>query len=418
MHQGKTFLIIGKVWPEPQSSAAGTRMMQLIEVLVKHGFTITFASTAERGEFSADLERLGVHQKAIKLNDPTFDEFVTGLKPDYVLFDRFMMEEQFGWRVAEFCPEAVRILDTVDLHSLRAARQKAWKERQTFKTHSLLTEEVARREIASILRSDLSLIISDAEFTILKDLFMLDKALLCYLPFLLKPDDFKNREEVPLFEERSHFVTIGNFRHEPNWNAVLWLKEEIWPLIRSRLPGAEMHVYGSYASQKVTQLHKPKDGFLIKGRAPDAIKVIRTARVLLAPLRFGAGLKGKLVDAMLAGTPSVTTDIGAEGMTGKQPVWCGAIENSAESIAEAAASLYENKNAWQDASDMGFRLAKDRFAVENFSNKFISRITGIKENLKAHRDKNFLGSILMQNTVASTKYMAKWIEEKNRKTNH
>lgn len=410
----RSFLIIGKVWPEPSSSAAGTRMIQLIEVLVHHGFSVTFASTAERGEFSADLGSMAADQKQIKLNDPSFDDFIVDLKPDFVLFDRFMMEEQFGWRVAEYCPDAVRILDTVDLHSLRSARHKAWKKGQPFESRFLLTEEIARREIASILRSDLTLIISEAEISILKDIFNLDDDLLHYLPFLLTSEDIKSRDQLPPYKDRKQFITIGNFRHEPNWSAVLWLKEEIWPLIRRKLPGVKMHIYGSYASQKVTQLHNPEQGFLIKGRAPDAIEVISEAKVLLAPLRFGAGLKGKLVDAMLAGTPSVTTDIGSEGMIGKNSVWCGAIENDAESFANAAVSLYSNKSDWEDASDMGFELAKDRFGIEIFRKEVVSRITDLKENLQSHRDKNFLGSILLQNTLASTKYMAKWIEEKNR----
>jgi len=414
MNTQKSFLIIGNVWPEPRSSAAGTRMMQLIEVLVDHGFSVTFASTAERGEFSADLDKMGVDQKEIKLNDPSFDKFVANLLPDFVLFDRFMTEEQFGWRVAENCPESVRILDTVDLHLLRSARQKAWKKGQPFESRFLLTEEIARREVASILRSDLAIVISEAEMSILKNVFMLDEDLLHYLPFLLTSAEIKNREQVPPFEDRKHFITIGNFRHEPNWNAVLWLKEEIWPLINRKIPAAEMHVYGSYASQKVTQLHNPEQGFLIKGRATDALEVIRKAKVLLAPLRFGAGLKGKLVDAMLSGTPSVTTEIGAEGMIGKNSVWCGAIENDAESFVREAVNLYKKKSDWEDASDKGFELAKARFDTENFSNEFVSLILDLKENLQSHRDKNFLGSILLQNTLASTKYMAKWIEEKNR----
>lgn len=414
MHEKNRFLIIGKVWPEPQSSAAGTRMMQLIDILKKNGLSITFASTSERGEFSADLEAVGVHQKKIKLNDPTFDEFVAKLLPDYVLFDRFMTEEQFGWRVADHCPDAVRILDTVDLHSLRSARQKAWNRRESFQPEMLLTEEIALREIASVLRSDLSLVISDAEIRILKKVFMMADDLLYYLPFLLKPEQLKRVGQQPTFEERSHFVTIGNFRHEPNWNAVLWLKEKIWPLIRGRLPDAEMHVYGSYASQKVMQLHNTKQGFLIKGRAKNAIDMIREAKILLAPLRFGAGLKGKLVDAMLAGTPSITTDIGAEGMAAKHMDWCGSIENDAELFAKEAVDLYKNKSAWEEAQNIGYRIAEVQFSMNKFSKQFISRIRGIKENLKAHREKNFLGSILMQNTLASTKYMAKWIEEKNR----
>jgi hypothetical protein len=101
-------------------------------------------------------------------------------------------------------------------------------------------------------------------------------------------------------------------------------------------------------------------------------------------------------------------------MIGKNSVWCGAIENDAESFANAAVSLYSNKSDWEDASDMGFELAKDRFGIEIFRKEVVSRITDLKENLQSHRDKNFLGSILLQNTLASTKYMAKWIEEKNR----
>jgi glycosyltransferase involved in cell wall biosynthesis len=409
-----TFLILGKVWPEPKSSAAGSRMMQLIDVLLEDGFAVTFASTAEESEFSADLKSKGVGQKEIKLNDSSFDEFIATMNPDFVLFDRFMIEEQFGWRVAEFCPDAVRILDTVDLHCLRAARQNAWKKNTSFQLDDLLTEEIARREIASILRSDLSLIISEAEVEILKRIFKLDEKLLHYLPFLLASDDFKNREQLVAFEDRKDFVTIGNFRHEPNWNATLWLKEEIWPRIRASLPGAKMNIYGSYTSQKVMQLHNADHGFLIKGRAPDAIDVISKAKILLAPLRFGAGLKGKLVDAMISGTPSVTTDIGAEGMTSKRSVWCGAIENDAEMFSEAAIGLYNEEAKWKAASKMGVQLAKDRFNVDNYRKEFVFRLTDLKKNLQSHREKNFFGSILLHNTMASTKYMAKWIEEKNK----
>lgn len=408
-------MIIGKVWPEPESSAAGTRMIQLIDVITDHGFSVTFASTAERGEYSADLEKMGVTQVEIKLNDSSFDQFIATLEPDYVLFDRFMTEEQFGWRVAEFCPYAVRILDTVDLHSLREARYKAWKKKEPFRHSSLLSEEVAKREIASIFRCDLTLIISDAELKIISDVFQLDENLLHYIPFLLTSADFENKEQALSFEDRRHFVTIGNFRHEPNWNAILWLKEEIWPLIRAKCPGTQIHVYGSYASQKGFQLHNPQEGFIIKGRAKNAVEVIREAKVLLAPLRFGAGLKGKLVDAMLAGTPSVTTDIGAEGIAYSDSIWCGSIENSAGSFADAAVTLYSNRSNWHDASKLGFEIAKSRFNIDDFSEDFVERITGLNKNLMVHRENNFFGSMLMHHTVNSTKYMAKWIEEKNRK---
>jgi len=114
--------------------------------------------------------------------------------------------------------------------------------------------------------------------------------LIYYLPFMLdniSQDDFI---KMPSFEERRHFVSIGNFLHEPNWDAVQHLKKDIWPLIRKQLPEAELHIYGAYPSQKVFELHNEKEGFIIKGRAQDANQVIGNARLLLAPIRFGAGL--------------------------------------------------------------------------------------------------------------------------------
>lgn len=413
MPDNPNLLIIGKVWPEPTSSAAGSRIMQLIEIFLNSGWETIFSSSAQKSDHSADLSKIGVTEHPVKLNDSSFDEFVRDLKPDVVLFDRYMIEEQFGWRVAENCPDALRILDTIDLHCLRLARQNAWKKNREFKPDDLLTEEMARREIASIYRSDLSLVISDFEIKILNEIFQLDEDLLLYLPYLLDIDKELSVIDSPFFEERKHFVTIGNFKHEPNWNGVLWLKEELWPMIRRELPSAELHIYGSYPSQKVFQLHKPDEGFLVKGRAEDAKEVIRNAKVLLAPLRFGAGLKGKLVEAMQCGTPSVTTTVGAEGIaTGCK--WNGIITDEAQQFANAAVQLYQNMDLWNHSHDAGNEVLRKRFDRAIFEPIFLKRIKKIKENLDNHRKENFIGSMLMHHTMRSTKYMSKWIEEKNR----
>ncbi len=178
----------------------------------------------------------------------------------------------------------------------------------------LLSEEVAKREIASILRCDLSLIISDFEMNILKDVFKISNDLLFYLPFLVEKMKEEDLQELPSFESRKNFVFIGNFLHEPNWNTVQHLKEAVWPFIKKDFPEAVLEVYGAYPSHKVLQLHQPKNGFFIKGRAEDANEVVKNARVVLAPIRFGAGLKGKLLEAMQCGTPSATTSIGSEAM--------------------------------------------------------------------------------------------------------
>ncbi|QLC66305.1 glycosyltransferase family 4 protein [Flavobacterium sp. LPB0248] len=413
MNQIKKLLIIGFVWPEPKSSAAGGRMMQLISIFKENGFEITFASAAQDSNFMVDLSEFGVIKKSIELNSSSFDGFVAELNPDVVLFDRFMVEEQFGWRVIEKCPNAIRILDTEDLHCLRTARQKAFKEKRNFEIHDLLSEEVAKREIASILRCDLSLIISEFEMNILKDVFRISEDLLFYLPFLVDEMREEDLLELPSFKNRSDFVFIGNFLHEPNWNTVQYLKEAIWPSIKKDFPEAVLKVYGAYPSQKVLQLHQSKNGFYIMGRAEEASEIVKNTKVVLAPIRFGAGLKGKLLEAMQCGTPSITTSIGSEAMHENLP-WNGFIEDNPAEFAKKAIELYQNENLWKQSQKNGIEIINKCYQKKDYSEKLISLVNSLLIDSKNHRLHNFMGNLLLHHAFKSTMYMSKWIEAKNK----
>ncbi|GAA0857266.1 glycosyltransferase [Aliiglaciecola litoralis] len=408
----KKLLVIGYVWPEPNSSAAGKHMMSLLAFFSASGYVITYASPALRSDHKADLAALHYQEVEIALNCSSFDDFVVELSPDIVLFDRFMMEEQFGWRVAKACPNAIRILDTEDLHFLRDARHQAFKK-QIPMNDSLLKNDMALREIAAIYRCDLSLIISDYEMEILQAQFNIPSALLVYCPFIVE----QPAESPSLtFEQRAHFVSIGNFRHAPNWDAVLYLKNTIWPLIRTQLPEAELHVYGAYPPPKATQLHAPKQGFFVDGWVDDALSMLSQARVCLAPLRFGAGLKGKLADAMLCKTPSVTSTIGSQGMVGEMD-WPGAIEDDPSAFADQAVKLYVDQNSWQQASLRAQPLLDTRFNADAILMRLAHSISDISENLSQHRLANFTGMMLQHHFHKSTQYMSQWIEAKNaRKT--
>ena len=405
-------LIIGFVWPEPKSSAAGSRMMQLIKSFQDQNYQITFASSCTKTTNAINLEDINVTQVFIKLNDSSFDEFVKELNPDVVLFDRFMTEEQFGWRIAEYCPKARRLLDTEDLHCLRKGRHKALKDKKEF-DDSYLFNDIAKREIASIYRCDLSLMISEVEIDILIKKFKVDKALLMYVPFLLDKNILKTENRLPKYNSRTHFVTIGNFLHEPNYDAVLYLKQSIWPLIRKKLPDAELHVYGAYESQKVSQLNNKKDGLIIKGFAEDVNQTLEKYRVCLATLRFGAGLKGKLIDAMQNGTPCIMTSIAAEGMFGGSEA-NGFVEDNEHEIASKAIELYKNEAIWSDKQENGFEILNTRFNKNHFLNNLFKQIEAIYEDLDNHRLQNFTGTMLHHHSMQSTKYMSKWIEEKNK----
>lgn len=406
----KHLLVIGLVWPEPTSSAAGIRILQLIDLFIGQGFEVTFASAAQESEFSFDLNSKGIQKVSIELNSSDFDAFVKKMNPDMVLFDRYISEEQFGWRVAENCPNAIRVLDTEDLHCLRLERQNSVKKEINFNLQNLLDSDIAKREIASIYRCDLTLMISEYEMSILKNCFKIDSDLLYYLPMFYES---KKVDDLLQFENRNDFVFIGNFIHEPNWDAVKQLKTKVWPLIKKELPHSKLFVYGAYPSQKVLQLQNEKEGFLIMGRAEDAQEVVERAKIMLAPLRFGAGQKGKLLEAMQVGTPSVTTTIGIEGIADNSN-WNGFVADDFETFSASAVALYTNQNLWSEKQKNGFGILQ-QFNSNQFENQFQKRINELYENIREHRRTNFIGNLLYQHSFQSTKFMSKWIEEKNKK---
>ena len=411
--QEKSLLIIGAVWVEPNSSAAGKRMLQLIAQFLERDYKITFASASQKNEKAIDLISLGIDAVAIALNNASFDIFIKELQPTIVLFDRFMMEEQFGWRVAENCPKALRILDTEDLHCLRKTRALCAKQQRNFSINELLKQDITKREIAAILRCDFSLIISTFEMELLKNTFKIADTILMYLPFLFDEINEIYQKNWPSFEERAHFVFIGNFFHKPNVDAVLTLKNEIWTQIREQLPKAEIRIYGAYVNQQIQELYNKKEGFIVKGFAEDANEVVENAKVVLAPLNFGAGIKGKLTEAMLCGTPSVTTTIGVEGMAGDFP-WNGFVADDFSNFALKAVELYTNKPVWEQSQLNGVAIINSVYSKEKNALLFFNKIEKVQQDLEKHRTANFLGSLLQYQTLQATKYMSKWIEEKNK----
>ncbi|MFT4777009.1 MAG: glycosyltransferase involved in cell wall biosynthesis [Oleispira sp.] len=420
-------LIIGYVWPEPNSSAAGSRMMQLIAAMRAQDWQVTFASPAQLSEHMADLAEHDVLCQEIELNNESFDHYITALNPNIVIFDRFMMEEQFGWRVEKFCPDALRVLNTEDLHSLREARQNAIKKghivdiSQPAEIKQYLHSDLAIREVAAIFRSDLILMISSVEIALLIEHFQVPEQQLLYLPFMLSPLKDDDIQQLPSFAERAHFISMGNFRHAPNWDVVLQLKQHIWPLIRQQLPKAEMHIYGAYPPPKATQLHNAKQGFHIKGWADDAKAVFKNARILLAPIRFGAGIKGKFSDAMACGTPSITTSIGAEGMIDCEGLnWSGEIilleemMNDSQAFADAAVTAYQDESAYRKYQQNGFQILNQQYDKNYWQGQLISRLISQSESLPALRQDNFFSLMLRHHSMKSTQYMAQWIEAKNK----
>lgn len=402
----KHLAIIGMVLPEPNSTAAGKRMMQLIDYFKDKNYKISFLCAAQNVEYSEDLTSHDIQVFSIMLNHSSFEETIKSLQPDVVLYDRFVTEEQYGWKMDGICPNAIKILDTEDLHFLRHAREKAYKKGEDVRKTPEITG-VFKREMASILRCDLSLIISEFEYQLLQNHYSIAEEQLCYLPLFAT----KNPLDIS-FAERKNFVSIGNFLHEPNWQTVLKLKK-LWPEIRKRIPNSQLHIYGAYVTEKAQQLHQPKQGFYIMGRAQSVDEVFMKSKVLLAPIPYGAGIKGKLLDAMRCGLPSVTSPMGAEAMHGKLP-WNGFVCETDNDFIDKSVLLYTDNHEWQKAKNNGYTLVEKRYNKAQFYPILSQKILAIEQDISSFRNRNFLGQLLRHHTLQSSKYLGKWIEEKNK----
>ena len=316
------------VWPEPSSSAAGVRLDYLIRLFIREGFELHLSSTAEQGPYSALYEDLdGVYRHNLDPNSSETSAKLAQINPDVVIFDRYPTEEQFSWHVMEACPKAIRILDTEDLHGLRRARQLTLEELENKGglTHLYVAEHeikptsvyntIALREMVSMHRSDLSLVVSDVELSYAQKYYGIPTNQLMYLPIL----------SSRLFGQLNNDMStdacfIGNFKHAPNRDAVHFLRYQLWPHINKALSGqgdanSECHIYGAYMDATMERLHNPSIGFHMKGRVDDVYSTMVGYGVLLAPLRFGAGVKGKILDAISMELPVVTTPIGSEGLS-------------------------------------------------------------------------------------------------------
>ena len=420
----KSLVYLGSVWPEPESSAAGVRSRDLIRIFLSRGWKVTVASIARENSFSERLQSQGIEIRCIAANDPEFDAWIRTQAPDLVLFDRFILEEQFGWRVEKEVPGAARVIDMQDFHALRRARERAFDETGRAEFEPDLIARAGSdlyRELGSIYRSDLTLVISRAELELLKG-FGVPEALLHYFPLICEAP----AGLAPL-EGRAHFAAIGNFRHAPNADAFRWLHSEIWPRIRTALPRAELHVYGAYPSREIVALTDKARGFHVRGQTENAVETLARYRVNLAPLRFGAGLKGKIVDGWRAGTPAVTTPIGAEGFLAAPTGAAGlmdelardgfggaVVEADAEAIARAAIELHESDDLWRRAQFNGARIVASDLNGERHGRLLGERLDGISAGLAQARRANLVGAMLREHQCRSTEYFSRWIETKNR----
>lgn len=412
-------------WPELNATAAGVRIHELLIFFTSQGYSVDFCATSRGEEGRAALHQKGINTHPIAVNDAAFDEWLLNAAPDIVLFDRFVAYEQFGWRVRTLLPNALSILDTEDLHCLRAFRADSLKQETTTSDTSwtgntldlLALNEAAltKRELACIYQCDLTLVVSSFEKSLLINHFKVPADQIFLLPITYSKEHLLKERNSPDFNGREGYFFIGNGFHKPNVDAIKQLYTRIWPAIKKLDPKGQLYIYGAYLPQQVNQWHKPAIGFHIMGQVENVKTPYTKHRVNLAPLRFGAGIKGKLLESFVYGCPSVTTAIGKEGMD-YQSEWPGDIGNSIEEFSEKAAKLYHNEKKWLSIRNQGFLHIDQYFERSQYEAAIKNTIVDLLKNLKNHRASNFIGALLQQQGFQASKYLSLWITEKNKNT--
>ena len=427
-------LFIGQNAPAAHCSAAGVRTRALIEGFVDHGFSVAFAAQAKTDEYTQTaLERSGACTLyEIQANrEECVRNLLQKLQPTVVVFDRFISEEAFSFHVRTVVPSAMMVLDMQDCCFLREGRREACEAAdraevaggdpilEASRFRPLATDVRVSRELGSIHRCDLALVCSRVEMDLLEEMGVSTRKMV-YAPFFV--DALARRGQIsPAFESRRRgFVTIGTMKHAPNRDGLDWLFHHVWPLVRKDLDGATVTVYGAHFSDHHTkQYHRPDLGFEVGGWLEEErlLQTLEQHRVMLAPLRYGAGLKGKIVDGWIAGCPCVTTSVGAEGMSSEGADAFGGIVDGvvdSASFAEACVRLHEEKSIWEKKRVLGFRALSVGFDRDHHHRAIRERICDALVNLDERRSSDFTQSMLWHHNNRSTEFFSRWIELKEK----
>jgi GT2 family glycosyltransferase len=345
-------LVIEACMLTPDQDSGSVRTQAMLEIAIEMGSKVTFVADnlEHRQPYVAGLQQRGI--------EVLFAPYVTsiagmlearGAEFDVVIVARHYIAVKHLDAIRRFAPRAIVAFDTVDLHFLRSERLAELDGGAAAKAAARASRD---EELEVIRRADVTLVVSPIEVEVLRREAPEAKVLL--LSNIHEPIGGGR----PL-AERDGIVFIGGFQHPPNTDAVLWYAREILPLLRARLPGVKTTIVGSKVPATIRALAAPD--FVVAGYVPDVAPYFTGCRVSIAPLRYGAGVKGKVNLAMSYGLPVVATSAAVEGMH-LRPGDDVLIADDAESFAVAIERLYRDDLLWNHLAAGGVENIRRHFS--------------------------------------------------------
>jgi glycosyltransferase involved in cell wall biosynthesis len=345
-------LVVDACMLTPDLDSGSMRMRAILEILTALKCKVTFvADNLEyRQPYVGELAQRGI--------EVLFQPYVRsiadllskrGREFDLVMLSRHYIAAKHIDAVRAFAPDAMIVFDTVDLHFLRAERLAELDGGVAAKASARAKRD---EELALIRKADVTLVVSPVEEGLLG-------TLLPGAPVLLLSNIHDAMPEGKPFAERNGIVFIGSFQHPPNVDGVLWYAREILPRLRERLPGVPTYVIGSGPPASIRAL--AADDFVVTGYVKDVSTYFTGCRLSVSPLRYGAGVKGKINLAMSYGLPVVATSPSVEGMH-LEPGDDVLVADDPDAFAEAVTRLYGEEALWQRLSAGGRDNVRTHFS--------------------------------------------------------
>ncbi|WP_397363339.1 glycosyltransferase [Olleya sp. R77988] len=348
----KNVLIIDEIIPEFNKDSGSRRLTEIIKLLLKNKVSVFLIADLKQYKYKSDYIQkfidlgVNVYQPSIDKsgNLVTKEDFIKLVAPkmDMAWLHRPLIFSKFQSIVKSANPDIKLVFDMVDFHYIRLLREYELTKNESLKTEA---EKFLKIELENCKIADTVIAISTTDKVLLKQHFNEEEKVVLISNIhqhLEKKPDFNS------FENRKDMLFVGSFRHDPNIDAVKHLRQDVMPIVWQKLPEVEVNIVGSYFTEEINNLATNK--FNVLGFVDDLNMFLNKTRLFVAPLRFGAGIKGKIGQSLEHSLPLVTTDVGAEGFEfGNQKNTM--IANTAEDTAKKIIDLYTNITLWNAASD-------------------------------------------------------------------
>ncbi|MCF6226502.1 MAG: glycosyltransferase, partial [Xanthomonadales bacterium] len=368
-YRQKKLLLIDACTPRPDQDSGSVRIINLMRIYRDLGYQVSFFPDNRQwdGKYSQALQSLGVevlYGEWIKNLPEFFSQ--RGKSFDTVIVSRHYVAENYLNFIKEYMPQAKLIFDTVDLHYLREQRQA-----------DLEQDPALHRAAARSRRAELK-IINQADTTLVVSPF--EQSILANDAPQARVDVVSNIHPIhgcrKSFSDRQNIFFIGGYQHPPNVDSAIWLAKEIWPLIHQQLPGVNCFLLGSKAPKVVQELSG--DGLIFRGFVEELEPWLDNCRIALAPLRYGAGVKGKVNMSMSFGQPVVASNIAVEGMyaeNGREVL----VADDAETFAAEVVRLYQDEALWNKLSENGLKNVERHFSFAAAQKNIVSMMAALNE---------------------------------------